>query len=594
MKNYLLSLLALTILLNSCEKEEEFEPNVEINTEINKIFKKIYPSNQETVARFFSPSITFNYPIDTVFQLEVNGEIRNLKIEYTFSLKCDEIDVLTDNVLFNNDSLVLYHNEMFPDKQISLTLSCNASLMIEDGNQWYNALSSNQQCISESHVIVFYSNNLTNGWDVNINNITNQTNNYIIPNEKIIFNLNYSIDKEIDVSPYCSIKLVVNSFYLKEISEGVDVEGILTKQDSIITFTPSGMSYNKQYKVQIDLVWQYNYNGSWVTSGGVYTNNCELTTFISDNPNDINVIYSYPCINQYHFLKDEYSKGYIRFKENPVEFETSDSFFVKITSIETTEEQTIPASFTQDSLFFSYNFPSNFVSNEKVYRISFHKGESGVLESEFYSYYFRTSKSNTFQEKMNSTGETNCWTSIYMTGVHSLCLKIENNYEALDYWESRIGIKYGLSYNNGLIKTENIIEESSWFQTATISKFTELVEKYYYAIKWRDIDFYERIPRKNTAVISTNLNNHPGFLNSQIISEGAITINPNPIILNNFVVIIANRDYNDINNYLINNGMESPNLGISWFFENSIKYNVKYELPGINLTTSFVNFTYYY
>jgi hypothetical protein len=602
----LLFFLAFSLMITSCKDDQDniiIKVKNDVPDELGNLINKVYPENNSIVFFFFSPAVKFNYPIDKVFQLEYEGALRNYRISYLASFVRKSSSTGTFEtppfkyVIVSQDSLVLHQQQSYGGGTYELTLT--AILEIEEDGVWRNALRNNQ-VLSNKLTISFFVSDWYSGQNVEFSEKTPKVNNLVIASKPIIIELNHKVNEEIPVPLNYSEKLVIDYFWVRDDVTGDLVPGDIITDGKQIFFYSNDIEPGKNYTVSIRVKWQYSDGTIWRSSDKNFDFNFKFSTLLAYNPNDYRVEYSYPCLYQYHFLKSEWDKGYIKFSILPIGLIASEigniyDVVAMLTDISAGENLLIPLTFQKDSLFFIYDIPSVFLDNEKLYKISLHKNETGSISTEVYSYYFRTSKFNTFLSKMSSMVHTSSSISPILTGVHRLNYLMANNQEAFDFWEGRAKKTSGIEHNVGLVTIENKLEESSWFNVNSITRLYQYVEQYPQAITWRSLNFFGVRPRYNTAKIFTNNGGHPGYLTTELIQEGAPNIAPpNHTLIYNYIALIANQDNYYINSYFSYNNLTPPNLSVFWFLGHSLEFKVRYTLPGINNTTTSLDYTFTY
>lgn len=112
----------------------------------------------------------------------------------------------------------------------------------------------------------------------------------------------------------------------------------------------------------------------------------------------------YPIPNQYHFLPKESSSGFLTLnRAQDYIFKPSSGFIIEAI-FETPTHSTYRASvqYNASNKQLTYFYPLNLFEAEKIYKLSFIARKASGEEHLLYSYYFRTSKFDTFAEKMGS------------------------------------------------------------------------------------------------------------------------------------------------------------------------------------------------
>ncbi len=159
--------------------------------------------------------------------------------------------------------------------------------------------------------------------------------------------------------------------------------------------------------VRISLHWETVQGGAWkpVNWNNAVVRETKSSTFtVSDNftIDASNIQNSYPIANQYHFLPKEHPKGFLKLIEGQsylfgdAGFETYAEFKTPSTTL------TQPLSYDVANKQINYSIPDGLL-NETIYTLLFKRKNKSTGEvSVLYQYAFRTSKFNTFAEKVAS------------------------------------------------------------------------------------------------------------------------------------------------------------------------------------------------
>lgn len=212
-----------------------------------------------------------------------------------------------------------------------------------------------------------------------------------------------------------------------------------------------------------------------------------------------NVAYSYPQVNQFNYYKNEYTQGYITLKRGqPYLFEASTEWS-QIIRLEVNGGQRIeiPVSYVTNARELRMTMPQNLL-NDRIYKISVMNVPRGTLsvvdanirtatatvsgndpeneltvktkqaegtikegqEKELYATYFRTSRYNTFREKIVSADPSTGWRDPISAGVHLIGSNIGGP-EPFSYDEI-----YGSAERPALIQMEADLSGNSWYQNS--------------------------------------------------------------------------------------------------------------------------------
>ncbi len=240
--------------------------------------------------------------------------------------------------------------------------------------------------------------------------------------------------------------------HLNVTSNSVAIAGALqwNEASDVVIFNPSEiLPPRSTVKVDVKVTWEEKVNGAWRAMGtnGNTESEADATSFSTgDAPSFIpeeNVQYSYPVTGQFNFHKSEYAQGYMKLKmgqnylfgtqENGQTWNLVARFIAagQITGID------VPLVYEQGNAFIRYTLPTN-LTNDKPYMVRFVKvptvqnvidqnvsssdvqlstSEAGDVstqmrdiegtltlaeEKQLYESYFKTSKFNTFLDKINS------------------------------------------------------------------------------------------------------------------------------------------------------------------------------------------------
>jgi hypothetical protein len=121
---------------------------------------------------------------------------------------------------------------------------------------------------------------------------------------------------------------------------------------------------------------------------------------------------TYPISRQFHFLKDEYNKGYFLPKDRVLaKYLTNNDLFVTIYDIINNESENAIIKYNENNNSFEYDLPTEFLKNEIIYKLSLFNSENE--DESIYDYHFRTSYYNTFTEKWNGEGLLSSYSNMW-------------------------------------------------------------------------------------------------------------------------------------------------------------------------------------
>lgn len=153
----------------------------------------------------------------------------------------------------------------------------------------------------------------------------------------------------------------------------------------------------------VNLVVDYHFTSSAEEAGGLTnqpkTRTYAYTTTVSDTLTQDIVYCEYPLSRQYNFLQDEYDYGYIKTYVRP-DFLLDKNLVVTITGISTDENYASDMAYDEALGILKYPMPE--LQNNTIYRIDFIMEKNGILHKFYRSNYFKTSKYNTFSEKISN------------------------------------------------------------------------------------------------------------------------------------------------------------------------------------------------
>lgn len=263
---------------------------------------------------------------------------------------------------------------------------------------------------------------------------------------------NLAIDKDFEMldldGNYKAYRVKLGSF--KVTSNGKDIPGNLQWNESkdVVLFVPEEILPPKStVKVVVKVLWEQKVNGSWqsMMAGGKAEGEeakTEFTTGVApDYIPENNVLYSYPVTAQHNFMKNEYPQGYMKLKVGQSYlFEkkdgtTSYDFVARFTPSGQLTSSNSPVTYAAG--FISYNLPA--IPSDKMMTIQFLKVPTStpqavdknvttsnkqissssagtvtttnkeiqgtvtkVEEKRLYNSYFRTSKFNSLNDKLNA------------------------------------------------------------------------------------------------------------------------------------------------------------------------------------------------
>ncbi len=308
------------------------------------------------------------------------------------------------------------------------------------------------------------------------NNAVNQN---LLTNPLILFS--QKIDVEI-TDKASTFKLAIDEASLTGAGSAVEVSLEWTAaKDSLILVHEDLLKPLTAYTISVKTHWEEKQaDGTWkpyavdgetkfVTQTSTFTTaDGDLTRILPDN-----IRAAYPVPHQLNFLKSEYPKGYVMLAHNRQNylFETSSGAtqFALVARFTTPGRAPIDVTLTFDesSLTVAHDMPAEFL-NETIYKLQYLKIEGGsTTEQELYAVHFRTSKFNTFAERM--TDYTLATTAYWEReiGIIELYRRADNQTEFFDDAETSVdsigdGKTDHYYYSIGLIQFE-VVPGGEWY-----------------------------------------------------------------------------------------------------------------------------------
>lgn len=306
------------------------------------------------------------------------------------------------------------------------------------------------------------------------------TNQDVFINPLIIFK--YKVEEVVQFSNNPSnYKLVLDEAKLLTTTEFESTLEWTTNKDSLVLIPKTVLSPQTTYTIYVKTHWEEEkINGSWepvklndliqfqISEKTFTTENIDISRILLDN-----IKFTYPIAYQYHFLKSEYPQGYVSLKTSMQNylFEVSSGatqyqFKARFSSPGQSNIE-VPLIFDQATLTLNHDIPSNLI-HETIYKLQYLKIPDGDgTEQELYAIYFRTSKYNTFLEKIDSYTLSNTFSWETDIGATELSMKLLNQTEYFDYMEANVDSVYftgskGIYFSIGLIQFE-ALTGNTWY-----------------------------------------------------------------------------------------------------------------------------------
>jgi hypothetical protein len=466
-----------------------------------------------------------------------------------------------------------------------------------------------------------------------INPSNGETNVDVFCRPQVVFN--YSMGKDfnlIENNINKSYKIVLDNFSLTTNDDKPIIGNISwNNTNDVIAFTSNDILPGKtKLKLSVKIHFEEKQNNNWVPikeNGTIIyeEENYSFTTgvapeYIPEN----NIAYSYPLPDMLNFYKNEYPYGYIQLIQGQEYLFNPPPNFRQIGRfIPVAGGDIIEFNFTYNASQkkIEYTMPTN-LSNETIYRLEIinvpkeiitsidknvstktetiqieensnvdltGKEAKGSLivysEKAIYNCYFRTSKFNTFSEKIKAIPTIEGSTGTILPGVQKLNGRFNIN-EFFDYYE------FDKNNPNSLINFE-ASESAPWIK----DKLNPIIYNDYPIgniglIKWRDISESGLKPYKN--IYFNKYEKSISLLLTENEKSSGIMLQRNSATVTLYnIAYYSYYDFNDIQNAIANSNIrtERTNLILTSLFPSVLwpsQYPIKcsYTLPGIKTTTS--------
>jgi hypothetical protein len=413
-------------------------------------------------------------------------------------------------------------------------------------------------------------------------------------------------------------------------------------KNDVVAFEPTDIlpgesNFNISTKVhfeeKIGTIWQtVTNNGQPIQE----TKNSSFTTgiappYIPEN----NVSFSYPVNRQLNFYKNEVNYGFIQLKQGQdYLWDNTEEWVQKIRFKTLSDSIELNYSYNNETNRINFNTPTN-LQNDKIYQIlilNIPLVENNVIdhnvinitrsqsdtsgnnanikdkeidgnlaymqEQKIYSYYFKSSKYNTFNDKMNALQISEPWSWAIYNGVH----KIGVNITGAEYFD-----KFEIIGNTNILPLIQITTDNNnlWFNNYTNPLiYCPLVNQNCNSnyptdviINWRDTNPVGT-PPVQTSSLYLYPNTNPE-LTEQNIENNSYTSNTSNASICNLMDFYQYKDYNNlvqqasahqqktVNQALINIlNSTYPSMLAGYPSYYYYKIIVKYYIPGTNTPTS--------
>ncbi len=439
-------------------------------------------------------------------------------------------------------------------------------------------------------------------------------------------------------------KIVLDHFKLTH--QGQQIPGNLVwndKNDVVAIETFDILPGNAEIKLNVKIHFEENINGVWQAlyeDGELAAETAESSFTTGPAPDYIppnNLLYTYPIENQMNYYQNEVNYGFIKLKQGQdYLFEANDSIIQKVRFKSTSHQVDFDFSYDINENIINFNTPNNLI-NDKIYNFMLvnipatqnaaidenvsdttnnivdDSGTSTVdintqniegdltlmQDKEIYSSYFKTSKYNTFLQKINALYISAPWSWVILNGVHKIGVQLSGN-EYFDKFELQGSEKFDPLIQTFTDNNNNWFNNYSYpliycplFGSACGSRYPSGI-----AINWEERPQDLGIAPVKTCFISLDPVGFPQLTETDIENDFA-EINAYSIYLTNIMDYYHYKDYENLlqqaasygsnsSNQALNNLLITPYPSLLAGNPNYIYYKVKlkYFIPGVNTPTS--------
>jgi hypothetical protein len=276
----------------------------------------------------------------------------------------------------------------------------------------------------------------------------NKTDVDVFANPQVVYN--YQINKEFEMTDdngkTFSVKIISDYFKIQAGGKDISGEYKLNDRNDVYVFTPKEtLPQNSQISLSTKVHFEENTGYGWHTvyEGGQVVEQSLTYTFTTGKAPEYipgnNVAYQYPSKDQLNFLKSEYNKGFVKLlKGQAYLFKPGVQWsqMAKFTNVKDGSSKYTDLNYDESNLIVNFGTPSD-LNNETVYNLTLVNIPKGSLsidknvtqkseqkqvdtlkvdmkeqvaegdlteiqEKVIFDSYFRTSKFNTFKDKMNA------------------------------------------------------------------------------------------------------------------------------------------------------------------------------------------------
>lgn len=441
---------------------------------------------------------------------------------------------------------------------------------------------------------------------------------------QVVFNM--PIDKEFDIldSDGKTKKFRVKLDYCRLEKGGTPITAAAewSTQNDVLALRPTEVLPGEtNLKFMVGVRFQVLENNVWkdyTVNGKVETETKALAFKTGPAPDYItenNVVYTYPARNMLNFYKNEYGKCYIQLSQGvdylfnkpgnwryEAHFKSGQNIsLMPVTYVSQTKrvELEVPDNLVNEAIYSLKivrveDTGNQFVADKNVTRTD--KAMSDELSmtkkqveqtltdeslTELYSLNFRTSKYNTFGEKLNNLSfrYSSFTVSDFIKQLHILYIPSAPSYELFD------------SYELGYIGIQAVLDETPWYT----EKYKDLVYKRYPLAQGMEITWREINPVGVPPVNSASMVNYGQFpvLDEQAITQGKVNYSSgsNSRIEYNLCYYVT-KDWGHLRdktfyaptNEDVENLKKSSYAGI--YYNSTYPVRVNYFVPGVSQPTS--------
>lgn len=473
--------VSLLFLSVSCIKEEDAQEPIEINPSDlpNRALKPF-----ENTEQFLDTISYFTVKVNYLPQVEIkSSKTKNAFLRYALSYSLTDMGnankIEMGNTILNDSTIILKSKTpITPHNNYFLEVFAKWQKKIGENGIWVDCEIEYNETISQTIITSLNPDML------NPNLLPNHALKMFSSNELYIntvnpffIKVNYLPQREINVTRIKTGFLRYNLTYALVGEEGeVKMDSEILNDSTIILNPEKPLEFDKIYTLNVFADWQKKIgtSGVWENCADEFkeTISQKIVTNIALNElviNESDFIFQYPLDRQFNYLENEYTKGYFRLTNDKQKQLMLKNYKIKLLNVKTGIFNTIELSFNEQLNVFEYELQASFLDNNSVYKISL----LTEIDETIYSYYFKTSKYNSFTEKWEMLSA--CFEGKWRDNVSNDGYPYSNiapslqkinvtiNDETLDYYEINSN-KY-LSAKMPLVQFETQVPEE-WKTTA--------------------------------------------------------------------------------------------------------------------------------